>query len=470
MRRAWVRVAGATLGAMAMLHATAARAEAPVPPEFSWRAGLELPAGAGLARVSLPAPALLRLQSADARDVRVFNAGGEAVAFSFMGTATQAAPPPAYTRSYSALPLYSASTGTAPRAGKGSMRVRIQDQQRAVWVQIDGQPPAAAAAATKLNSVIFATQGEKQRLGALKVQATLPPNAPVWVTVETSMDLANWTRAPVRGRLYRFEGEGAPANDTLEFEQPVTLEGRYLRLDWAGQDGVAVSGVTGIVAPAVQPPLRVRGELPRAQPTAKDTADIALPFATPIASLVLTSAQPNTLLPIRIMGRNDVAQPWRTLGQAVVYRIGDSVNPPIALHGASARWLRLVATNGADIAAAQLQASAEFEPLQLVFVATGSGPFQLAAGRPNTPSGALPLGTLAAALGNRKLQDLPEAKLGAVTVERAPEPGPLERFRPAGLSDKAALLWAVLLGGVILLGGVAWSLLRQLKTAPPAAE
>jgi hypothetical protein len=101
-----------------------------------------------------------------------------------------------------------------------------------------------------------------------------------------------------------------------------------------------------------------------------------------------------------------------------------------------------------------------------VFVASGNGPFLLAAGRANTAPAALPLGTLSAALGERKLKDLPEAKLGAATVAREPEPGPFARFRPAGLSDKAALLWAVLIVGVLLLGRVAWSLLRQLKTPP----
>ena len=465
-----IRVAASTLVAATMLATASARADAPTPQEFAWRAGAEVPAGASLVRVSLPAPALLRLQAADARDIRVFNAAGEAVAFAFMGTALQATPSPAYTQAYNALPLYSANTGSTARPGKGSMQVHIEDQQRSVWVQIDGQAPPAAAGATRLNSVIFATQGEKVRLAALKVQATLPANAPVRVTVATSTDLANWSTAPVRGRLYRFEGDGAPANDTLEFDQPVNLEGRYLRLDWAGQDGVGVSAVTGVVAPAVQPPARVRAELPALQAAGQDAMELALPFATPIASLVLSSAQPNTLLPVRILGRNDLAQPWRTLGNAVVYRLGDAVNPPVSLHGASARWLRLVATNGANISAAKLQASAEFEPVQLVFVATGSGPFQLAVGRANTSPAALPLGMLAAALGTRKVDDLPEARLGSATVESPPEPGPLARFRPAGLSDKAALLWAVLIVGVLVLAGVAWSLLRQLKTQPPPTE
>jgi hypothetical protein len=463
-----LQIAATAIVAVIALHA---RAEPPTPQEFAWRAGIDLPAGASLARVSLPAPALLRLQSADARDVRVFNAGGEAVAFAFMGTAAQTTVPPVHTRAYNALPLYGANAGTTARAGKGAMQVRIDDpgQQRSVWVQIDGQQPATPAA-TKLNSVIFATQAEKQRLGALKVQATLPSNAPVRVTVSASTDLAHWTTVPVRGPLYRFEGDGAPVNDTLEFEHPVNLEDRYLRLDWKGQEGVAVSAITGVVAPAVPPPVRVRAELPRPQPDGKSTLDLALPFATPIASLTLSTAQPNTLLPVRILGRNDAAQPWRLLGNAVVYRLGDTANPAAPLHGASVRWLRVTATNGADLAAAQLQASAEFEPVQLVFVATGSGPFQLAAGRANTASAALPLGMLSSALGSKKVEDLPEARLGAATLESPVEPGMFARLRPAGVSEKTAILWAVLMVGVLLLGGVAWSLLRQLKTPPPPVD
>jgi len=454
--------------AAASLCTAASAAETVAPQDFAWRAAALLPAGASLARVSLPAPALLRLQSADARDVRVFNAGGEAVPFAFMGAASQPTPPPAFTRGYSALPLYGAKAGAA-RSGKGAMQVRIEDAgRRSVWVQIDGQAPDSTVA-TKLDSVIFATQAEKQRLGAIKVQATLPPNAPIRMTVSTSKDLAHWTPAPVRGRLYRFEGESGPANDTLEFEQPLDLEGRYLRLDWAGQEGVAVAAVTGVVAPAVPAPMRVRAELPRPQPDGKNTLDFALPFATPIAALALSSPQPNTLLPVRILGRNDASQPWRLLAQAVVYRLGaDTVNPPISLHGASVRWLRVVATHGADLASAQLQASAEFDPVRLVFVATGNGPFQLAAGRTNTPRAALPLGMLASALGDKKVEDLPEARLGAATIESPVPPGWFAQLRPAGVSEKTAVLWAVLIAGVLLLGGVAWSLMRQLKSAPPA--
>jgi hypothetical protein len=138
------------------------------------------------------------------------------------------------------------------------------------------------------------------------------------------------------------------------------------------------------------------------------------------------------------------------------------------LHGASARWLRLESTNGADLATAQLKASAQFQPVRLVFVASGSGPFELAAGRANTVAGALPLPTIAGTLGTRKVEDLPAATVGTPVIQAPGEGGPLARLWPGGGGPgKTTVLWAVLLAGVLVLGVVAWSLLRQLKSTPP---
>ena len=470
MNRPFQRTSVLLLGAGLALYAGLSRADAPAPREFAWRAPVEVPAGASLARIELPAQALLRLRSGDARDVRVLNAAGDAVAFALMEPVRVApAPPRARTAGYAALPLFNAAPGA--RQPRGSTQVRINDAggQRSVWVRMDGTD---AAGASKLNAVLFATKDERQLLSALDVQATLPPNTPVRISVSSSADLAQWTAVPVRGRLYRFDGEGAPVNTTLEFEQPVKLEGRYLRLDWHGQEGVSVTGVTGLVAPAAQAPVRVRGELPAPQAAGSGAVEIGTGFLTPLAALELTTPKNNELLPVRILGRNDASQPWRLLGQTVVYRLGtagsETVNPPVAVHGASASRLRIESTNGSDLAAAQLQAVAEFEPIRLVFVATGAGPFELAAGRTNTTPAALPLATIASTLGPRKVEDLPAAKVGAGVIQVQADAGPLARVWPGGEGpNKTTILWAVLLAGVLLLAGVAWSLLRQLKRAEP---
>ena len=319
-----------------------------------------------------------------------------------------------------------------------------------------------------MNSALFATKEEEQTLSGLMVQGTVPPNTPVAMSVSTSPDLSQWNTRAVRGRLYRFEGEGAPVNMTLEFERPVKLEGQFLRLDWGNQEGVSLTAVSGVIAAAAPARERVRAELAAPQAAGAGAVELTTGFLTPLAGLALTTPRANSLLPVRILGRNEASQPWRLLAQTVVYRLadagGEAVNPSVALHGASARWLRVEASNGADLATAQLQATAEFEPLQLVFVATGDGPFQLAAGHARSKPAALPLATITSALGSsRKPEDLPAASIGTSIVS-TPDAGPLARFLPRAVPGKTAVLWGVLLAGVLLLAGVAWSLLRQLRT------
>lgn len=426
---------------------------------FAWHAPLELPAGTSVARVNLPPEALLRLQSRDARDLRVFNSAGEAVPYAFMPVPPA---PTTSTRSYAALQLQS---GAASRGRpQGSVQVRIEEggSRRAVWVDLASSGGSGGATA---QSALFATRDEQQTLKALKVQGSLPSNTPVQVLLSTSTDLAQWSSVPVRGRLYRFDGEGAPANDTLEFETPLRIEGRYLRLDWDAP-GVAVQAVSAIAAPSVPTPASVRAQLPPAKAVDKGALEIETGFLTPMAAITLGTATPNTLLPVRILGRNEAGQPWRTLAHTVVYRLGtgagEGVNPPAPLNGASVRSLRIESTSGVDLATAQLKAQAEFEPIRLAFVASGAAPFELALGRAGAAPGAVAYSAVAAAIGTRMLKELPEATVGAARPADRAHPSLLESVWPSS-PGKPTVLWTVLIAGVLILAAVAWSLLRQLK-------
>ncbi|RYF38247.1 MAG: DUF3999 family protein, partial [Comamonadaceae bacterium] len=395
-------------------------AEAPKPQEFAWRAALEVPAATGGARVALPAQALLQLQSSDARDVRIFNAAGEPVAFGF--AAPPARPADAQrTGRYNAFPLFSAAQGARPARGAVQVRIEGVGAPGSVWVQLDGtdggKTTAPGPTSTRLNAVLFDTRQEKQPLRALELQAELPANVPVRITGATSTDLAQWRPLELRGRLYRFDGADGMANLTLELPQPLQLEGQYLRLGWEGQEGVTLTSVNGLIA-AAAPVARVAAPLPPPTVAGPAALEWQLAFATPVAALALSTTQDNSLVPVRILGRNDAAQPWRTLASTVVYRLqgangaGESTNPAVPLGGASVRWLRVEATHGMQLAPGALSASVEFTPVQMVFVASGSGPFQLAAGRAGTEAAALPAAMLAGSL-PVKLADLSEARIGA---------------------------------------------------------
>lgn len=440
-------------------------AHAQAPSEFAWRGRIEGAPQASLARAMLPAQALLRLQSAQANDVRVFDANGQPVAFALAQPPQAAAGTREPTRRFPALPLYGSASAAA---GKGAIEVKIEDggAQRSVWVNMaPGGGAGTQRDGARLPSVLIDTRAEKRAISALVIHDQVPPNRPVEIRVSTSADLAHWTPVPVRGRIYRFQGENAPANDTLEMQAPLQLEGRYLRLEWQAEDSVAVSGVTGLIAPPTPRPPRVAATLPAPRTDGAAALEWELGFATPIAALELVTQQPNTLVPVRILGRNKVSEPWQLLGRTVVWRLGhpggDHVNPAAPLQRPSVRWLRVEATHGMRLEGIPLTAQVVFDPVQVVFVAGGQGPYEVAAGRPDTAAAALPLSMLMATT-QRKVEELPAATV--VSLSDAPPPrGPLAQWLPRGVEPRTALLWVVLGGGVLLLGGVAWSLLRQLN-------
>lgn len=436
--------------------------------DFSWNARLEVPAGTGMARVVLPADVLTRLQSPDAADVRVFNANGEPVGFALTGlTAPVDADAPRRTQDYKAIPLFSTATGKSP--GVGSMRVHVNDggNTNSVWVQLatPGTSGSAASVST-LPSAIFNSLELKQTWSAIHVQATLPVNSPVRITADISTDLAQWTPVALRGRLYRFDGVDGPRNDVLEFDPPLVLDKHYLRLSWYGQEGVLINSLAGVPAAPRGSIMPVRAALPPPKQIDKATLEWSLGFMTPLSGLALVSSQPNTLVPVRIQGRNDAAQPWRQLGQTVLYRLGADAGAPtnasLTLAGPTTRQLRVQASNGLALDAAAIQASAEFRPLQVLFMASGPGPFMLAVGRAQTPATALNLADILALMPG-KIEQLPLASFGEVTLSTHQNDSSWLGSITGNPNMRSWALWGVLIAGVLLLAGVALKLIRQLK-------
>ncbi len=317
-----------------------------------------------------------------------------------------------------------------------------------------------------MQAALFDLRNEQQVVDALELSVDVPRNALVPIGVATSENLKDWTTVGTKSPLFQFDGDAAPSNHTLELHQPLQLKGRYLRLAWPGQSGVVLRALAGRVASAQSTPAPLRATLPPGTPDSKGGLTWALPFATPLAALHLQAVQDNTLVPVRIQSRVDAAQPWRTLASTVVYRLDTvgqgSSNPPTPLHGASFRALRVEASQGAALPPAGLQATLEFAPLQLAFLASGAGPFTLAVGRSHTDAASVETSVLGSVAPDR-LNTLPLANV--TLVEERPA-GALATaapdWLPAGTSLRSVLLWLVLGLGVLVLGAVAYSLMRQL--------
>jgi len=463
-----------TLLALCSVVNMAWAAEAPTPAEFAWRGQLLLPPGASLVRAELPVEALLRMQSSAGHDLRVFNADGAVVPYALLRPADLERNAPAVqTRAYPAYPLFAAAAG-AP-AARGAVEVRVSADSAtpgSAWVRWSTAGKAGAktsaaipADAQPLQAALFDTRAEQHMLSALRLKAELPRNVLVHLHLESSANLQDWQTVPVQGPLFRFDGADAPSSTVLELQQPLDVKGRYLRLGWAGQDGVQLSALTGQVATSATPPERVRAALPAGMPEGNSLV-WTLPFATPLTALHLQAVQDNTLVPVRISGRSDVAQPWRALASTVVYRLDTvgqgSSNSALALPPTSVRALRVEASNGQPLPAGGLQATVEFAPLQLALLASGPGPYTLAVGRANTAPAAVEAGVLGAVSPSR-LVELPAAAVKQLRAD-APDAPQLwaAKLLPSGVSLRTATLWLVLLLGVLVLGAVAYGLVRQL--------
>jgi hypothetical protein len=465
-----VRVLAALCLGLAALSGSAWSAEAAAVSEFAWRGSLTLPAQASLVRVEVPVAALLRMQSSAGHDLRVFNAAGDIVPFALLGRAELShVAPVVRTASYPAYTLFSAVSAGKPSRGAVEVQVNTNGQNSSAWVRLDPSDVAASAPSPgtqPLQAALFDLRAEQQAVDALELSIDLPRNALVPISLASSENLKDWTVVGTKSPLFQFDGDGAPSNHTLELQQPLPLKGRYLRLSWPGQTGVVLRTLVGRVATAKTTPAPLCAALPPGTLDPKGGLTWTLPFATPLAAVHLQAMQDNTLVPVRIQGRGDAAQPWRTLASAVVYRLDTvgqgSSNPSTPLHGASVRALRVEASQGAALPSGGLRATVEFAPLQLAFLTSGAGPFTLAVGRSHTSAASVDA-TLLGSLAPDRLNTLPLATLAR--VEESP-PGVLAGaapdWLPAGTTLRSVLLWLVLGLGVLVLAAVAFSLMRQL--------
>ncbi len=468
------------------LSAGAARAaaDASSPASYAIRIPVALAADAPLQRVALPAEVLVRLQSPGYADVRLFNSAGQPVPMALAGVA--AAPAPEASVVLPAYPILGSATtaGSAPLEG---LSLRIEERQGQRVVQIDTPGTAGAQAAQVVRGALLDARGLQQPVARMALDADLPAGQPVTFQVQASQDLKNW-RPLAETVLYRADATTTPSTPAapgrLGAEQidlhRTSLQGHYLRVTW-GDAAVTLRGATLVTTHSAVARERVSARLavpPLAQPR---ELVLALPFATPVAALTLTPPGSNVLIPVRVLGRNHREQPWSPLASAVVYKMAtggkEQASGPIELGGASVREVKIEADAKTPGFAAAPEVALQFEPVQLVFLASGQGPFTLAAGLTGPTAAAsafLPLASLVPGYQPHQENSLPLAQVDVARADITGGPPAGGALVPAaavssGVSLRSAVLWGVLVAGVAALALMAWLLLRQTQQADTQA-
>jgi hypothetical protein len=360
-----------------------------------------------------------------------------------------------------------------PAAASGGAALRIEDGPSGRVVRLDMPGPAASAPNPQTGvqtGALVDTRAQKIALQAIELDATWPAARPFTFSLDTSADLRQWQPLG-QATAYRSADGAVTAPARVEIPGGATLQARYLRITWdaATPDAVQLRQVRLLPVSNQATPERVAVPLTLPEGKARDPRALQwrLPFAAPVAALDIRASDPATLAPVRVLVRQQPDQPWTPLTRHVVFNLTQNGqtqrSPALELGQAAWREWRVEADSSSPGFATPPQIVLWLAPAQLVFVASGSPPFTLAAGRFDAANTHLPLASLLPGYTPGAQASLPAAAFPAAnaapTTVSAADPGSQPNLRKW-------TLWAVLLAGVFVLGGMAWALLRQLNKAP----
>ena len=124
--------------------------------------------------------------------------------------------------------------------------------------------------------------------------------------------------------------------------------------------------------------------------------------------------------------------------------------------------MRVEALRGYNLTGVPITLALEYAPLNVLFVATGDGPFTIATGNTSAQSTAVPVTTLMPNYQNGDEFALP-VLTATFSVNQPPSKPSAAAEMFAAATQKSFLLWGVLGLAVVVLGGLAVSLLRTSK-------
>ena len=500
----WPWAALAALALAGTAHA-ARRETAPAEPpplqlkDFAVQRPLTIPGHDGVVQLTLPADAYPQIKDAQLRDVRVFNARGEAVAFAWHTPA----PPPQVADRQSATAIF-------PVHGPARQGPLTDDLEVSVTTRNDGtilaahsrQPPSAASAAEAapartLQALILdlGAEAADESLRALLFEPPAQARGQDYradLAVDISEDLKQWDRVATAPVLW-LRGVAAQPGASPLVQDRVDLNGlvhghpRYARIQWLHGEPALFDAVRVLRRKSVEVPVALEEMVLLPQPGPRHAPQdwvYSAPPALAARQVGLQMPEANTVLPAAIGGYQNLGP-----GRAPYF---DSVTPNTFFRltqGGQERISGLVAIApraqaewvvhplrppAAAASAPPMPLSSaprlvlRWQPATLVFAAQGPGPFVLALGA--APPWGRPADTelsqVAPGFSEADLQRLEVAQVGPATLVAvaARVTDDAASATPASPAvSRHLVLWAVLLVGFGVLSFMCWTLYRQMQ-------
>ena len=405
-------------------------------------------------RLEVPMALHLAARYGDLRDLRVFNAEGQALAYALLAGQVEAHERQQEQR-VKAFPLY-AEAGDNPAAP----RVRVERSSTGTLIELMDEADAAAKP-TLLRGWLLDASAVHDPLVALQLEWATEQEGFQRFSIEASDDLQTW-QPWGSGQVARLSVDG----DVIEQRQ-VELPGhktRYLRLLWQNPQQapqLTTASVRSQRHDNLPAPLVWSSPLP-AMRNVEGDYQWQLPLALPLERLKIEALEANSLVPVRVSAHRDTKDAWQPLAQGVFYRLPDkgveTLQDELPLPGWPVQHVRLqVDARGGGLGLEPPSIKVAVRATQLVFLQRGSPPYRVALGRSGVQSAALPLATLIPGFEPARLQ-----QLGAAAVVEQTSGVLQQEQADARQGDwKRWGLWLILLLGVGLLALMAFSLLRR---------
>ncbi len=440
--------------------------------------------GGSLQRIPLPAELMMHSQSPNLADLRLFNSSGEPVPFALRFSDTESIPASTNKISLKAFPIRDGGSDKPLISGSAGVRVVTRGDDINVFVD-RGAAAAGHGGEEMVVGALLDARLVEGVMTSIDFDLDLPANQVVPITIEASSDLSSWQTIANYRSVYRFSDAGGPVLTSIDLQGGVEIKGRYLRVTWPPKKAataVAIRGATLTMesfqrVPYAQP----RRALGPPLATTARSQEWQLGSPLRIRALVLATAQTGTLLPITVLGRDTDQQPWRRLGETVLFNLAltdavsgkqiISTNEPLWLGRVSVRQLKIEApTSAAAIPANLIEAFIEYDAQEIIAAVkpaealiAGVGVAERGSADNRVQSVALPLRTVVPDNSRQRI-----ASLALVATSEAvkfyPERLALDNSR-FSFDRKSLILWGSLLLGVGVLAAMAWAVVRQLRAA-----
>jgi hypothetical protein len=427
-------------------HLSAAKAAVESPQLFAYGQAVVPTEAAGAYRVTLPLAIYQNTLNADLSDLRVFNDAGAVVPYSLSRPAEQSRP------KEPAVPLPLFPLHGSPVLING-VQVTINSAGSAVSLQTQNGSGRQSSSARQ-----YLLDAHDSDTAYSALQLAWPDTAADFtgrLSVEISGDLAAWRAIVAGAPIANLHGSGQALIEN-HISLPPT-KARFWRLTWLGS--VPSFELSSVLAEPVSGPLeRQHDALDVAGLPKKDSQDYFFDLSAhpPVTRLNILLSDVNAVANVELSSRSDSKNPWRPVTHAMVYRLktaeAEQHNSAVDVAMDTDRFWRARIIGSGISSQAPLTLHVEWIPDELTFLAQGHEPFLLAYGsatetRAEADFSRLPrnLQIAAATLGQQK-------SLGGTARLTAPH---------ALFPRTRAILWALLLLAVVILGWMAFRVAKE---------